>query len=216
MLVTQIIALIALAICFVLLLSHFIRIIRLGKPKDFSEKSGSVAKGVAYSNTVAMMPQNKESAYLHIPSYALGMLFHIGIFTSILIFILSFFDFFNQWIINDQCIHYVLPLITAVGATAGLSLFIKRLVNRNLRNLTNPDDYLSNGFTTLFQLATTLFLLMPACNCMVNTYYIVTTILLLYMPVGKLKHLLYYFSARYHLGFFYGWRNVWPQQKDAE
>ena len=216
MLVTQIIALIALAICFVLLLSHFIRIIRLGKPKDFSEKSGNVAKGVVYSNTVAMMPQNKESAYLHIPSYALGMLFHIGIFTSILIFILSFFEFFNQWIINDQCIHYVLPLITAVGAIAGLSLFIKRLVNRNLRNLTNPDDYLSNGFTTLFQLATTLFLLMPACSCMVNTYYIVTTILLLYMPVGKLKHLLYYFSARYHLGFFYGWRNVWPQQKDAE
>ena len=49
-----------------------------------------------------------------------------------------------------------------------------------------------------------------------NTYYIITTILLLYMPVGKLKHLVYYFSARYHLGFFYGWRNVWPQKKDVE
>ena len=215
MLVTQIIALIALAICFVLMLSHFIRIIRLGKPKDFSEKSGSVAKGVAYSNTVAMMPQNKESAYLHLPSYALGILFHIGIFSCMLIFVLSFFDFFNQWIINDKGIHYLLPAVTAVTAIAGLCLFIKRLINRNLRNLTNPDDYLSNGFTTLFQIATTLYLLMPACNCMVNCYYIMAAILFLYMPVGKLKHVLYFFSARYHLGFFYGWRNVWPQKKDS-
>ena len=212
MLVTQIIALIALAICFIFMFFHFVRIIRLGKPKDFSEKSGSVAKGVAYSNTVAMMPQNKESAYLHLPSYALGILFHIGIFSSFLILILSFFDFFNQWIVNDQCIHYILPIVTATGAIAGLSLFIKRLINRNLRNLTNPDDFLSNGFTTLFQIATTCYLLLPACNCMVNTYYIVTAILLLYMPIGKLKHLLYFFSARYHLGFFYGWRNVWPQK----
>ena len=215
MLVTQIIALIALAICFVLMCAHFIRIIRLGKPKDFSEKSGSVAKGVAYSNTVAMMPQNKESAYLHLPSYALGILFHIGIFSCMLIFVLSFFDFFNQWIINDKGIHYLLPALTAVTATAGFCLFVKRLINRNLRNLTNPDDYLSNGFTTLFQIATTLYLLMPACGCMVNTYYIMAAILFLYMPVGKLKHLLYFFSARYHLGFFYGWRNVWPQKKDA-
>ena len=215
MLVTQIIALIALAICFVLLLSHFVRIIHLGKPKDFSEKSGSVAKGVAYSNTVAMMPQNKESAYLHLPSYALGILFHIGIFSCMLIFVLSFFDFFNQWIINDKGIHYLLPALTAVTAFAGFCLFVKRLINRNLRNLTNPDDYLSNGFTTLFQIATTLYLLMPACGCMVNTYYIMAAILFLYMPVGKLKHLLYFFSARYHLGFFYGWRNVWPQKKDA-
>lgn len=216
MLITQIIALIALAICFVLLLSHFIRIIHLGKPKDFSEKSGSVAKGVAYSNTIAMMPQNKESAYLHLPSYTLGILFHIGIFTSMVIFILSFFDFFNQWITNDQCIHYLLPILTAVGTVAGLSLFIKRLINRNLRSLTNPDDYLSNAFTTLFQLSTTLYLLMPTCACMLNTYYIMVTLLFLYMPLGKLKHLVYFFAARYHLGFFYGWRNVWPQKNDAE
>ena len=215
MLVTQIIALIALAICFVLMCAHFIRIVRLGKPKDFSEKSGSVAKGVAYSNTVAMMPQNKESAYLHLPSYALGILFHIGIFSCMLIFVLSFFDFFNQWISNDKGIHYLLPVLTSITAIAGICLFVKRLVNRNLRNLTNPDDYLSNGLTTLFQIATTLYLLMPTCSCAVNTYYIMAAILFLYMPVGKLKHVLYFFSARYHLGFFYGWRNVWPQKKDA-
>ena len=33
------------------------------------------------------------------------------------------------------------------------------------------------------------------------------------MTVGKLKHVVYFFAARYHLGFFYGWRNVWPPHK---
>lgn len=211
---TQIIALVALALCFVALLAHFVRIIRLGKPKDFSEKSGNVAQGVVYANTVAMMPQNKESAYLHIPSYALGMLFHIGTFSCFLLFILSFFNFFNQWLSSDAFIHYLIPIFLAVTATSGICLFVKRLVNKDLHALTNPDDYLSNAFTTLFQVATVLYLLMPLQACAVNTYYIVCAVLFLYMPVGKLKHLLYYFSARYHLGFFYGWRNVWPQKKE--
>jgi hypothetical protein len=33
------------------------------------------------------------------------------------------------------------------------------------------------------------------------------------MPLGKLRHVVYYFAARYHLGFFYGWRNVWPNHE---
>lgn len=216
MIVTQVIALIALAMCFVLLLTHFVRIVCLGKPKDFSEASGSVAKGVVYANTVAMMPNQKESAYLHLPSYALGMLFHIGTFSCFLLFILSFFDFFNNWLINDACIHYLIPAFIAVTSVAGLSLFVKRLANKNLHALTNPDDYLSNAFTTLFQTATFCYLMMPGLGCAVNTYYILSALLFLYMPVGKLKHLLYYFSARYHLGFFYGRRNVWPQKKDRK
>lgn len=213
MMITQIVALLALAICFALLLAHFLRIIHLGKPNDYSEKSGSVARGVAYSNVRAMMPQNKESAYLHLPSYALGMLFHIGTFSSFLIFILSFFKFFNQWLIQDAGIHYLISALLAVTAVCGICLFVKRLVNKNLKYFTNPDDYLSNAFTTLFQIATCLYLLMPACTIMINIYYVFAAVLFLYMPLGKLKHLLYYFSARYHLGFFYGWRNVWPPKE---
>lgn len=214
MIITQIIAIVALAICLTLLLAHFIRIIRLGKPHDFSIKSGNVAKGVAYANTTAMLPQNKESAYLHLPSYALGMLYHIGTFSCFAVFILSFFNFFNEWLCNDNFIHLIIPVFLICTTTAGICLFIKRLINKDLHNLTNPDDYLSNAFTTLFQLATLLYLFMPSCSCAINSYYVMAAILFIYMPIGKLKHLLYYFSARYHLGFFYGWRNVWPQKKE--
>ena len=212
MLVTQIIALIALAICFVLLLSHFIRIIRLGKPKDFSEKSGSVAKGVAYSNTVAMMPANKESAYMHLPTYAAGIIYHIGTFLSLLLFVLSLFNlnaYYPQWL------SLILAACLLVSGVCGIGLLVKRFINKNLHSLANPDDYLSNFFTTLLHFATACYLAFAGCcGAVPYIYYISASLLFLYMPFGKLKHVVYYFAARYHLGFFYGWRNVWPPKEE--
>ncbi len=211
--IIQIIALCATGLCVAAFIFHFIRIVRLGAPKDYSEKSGDVGKAVLYSNTAAMLPTQKESAYLHLPSFTLGILLHLATFLSILVYFFSFFPFFTRWLLTDQWIHYVAALFILTGAISGISLFIKRLINKTLRGLSNLDDYLSNGLTTLFQVMTLFYLLLPV-NSTVNTlYYIAAIILLLYMPLGKLKHVLYYFSARYHLGFFYGWRNVWPPKK---
>ena len=86
MLVIQYLAIAAAIVCVFSLLTFFLKIVRLGAPKDLSEKSGNTSKGIAYSNTTAMLPQNKESAYLHIPGYAAGMLFHIGTFVSLFLF----------------------------------------------------------------------------------------------------------------------------------
>lgn len=212
MLIVQYLAIAATLYCISSLLVHFVRLVRLGKPKDLSEKSGDTRKGILYANTVAMMPTQKESAYLHIPSYATGMLFHVGTFLSILIFFLSFFDFFNVWIAGTDRIHLIIALIVAVTCLNGYALLLKRAFSKDLRPMSNPDDYISNALTSTFQLMTALYLCC-SCDAMITIYYIVAIILLLYLPLGKLRHLLYYFSARYHLGFFYGWRNVWPNKE---
>jgi hypothetical protein len=44
-------------------------------------------------------------------------------------------------------------------------------------------------------------------------YFIIAAVLWLYFPVGKLRHVVYFFAARYHLGFFFGRRGVWPGHK---
>ena len=80
-------------------------------------------------------------------------------------------------------------------------------MNRELRSLSNPDDYISNLLVDLFQLSTAFVLLSPGDELI---YYLSATVLLLYFPLGKLRHAVYFFAARYHLGLFYGWRNVWP------
>ncbi len=212
--VIQIIALAATAFCFCGLFGFFVRIVRLGKPNDLSEKSGDTTKGIVYSNTKAMMPQNKESAFLHLPSYVSGILFHIGIFTCLLVFVLSFFPFFNRWISGADKIHYIIAAVLAITAGCGYLLFFKRLFSNDLRTLSNLDDFISNALVSTFQLMTMLYLIFPTSRVFVVLYYIAVILLFLYMPFGKLRHAVYYFAARYHLGFFYGWRNVWPKNEN--
>ncbi len=194
------------AVIFCILL--FIRLIRLGKPKDFSEASGDIGKGISYSFIGAMSPKSKESAYLHLPTYAAGIVYHIGTFVSLLLFVLLFFPIpYPQWML------YILSIGLGISTASGIMLFIKRLKSKELRQLSSPDDYLSNGLTTLFQLMTAIMLIFPSIAIL---YYFSAILLLIYIPIGKLKHLVYFFSARYHLGFFYGRRNSWPVQKGKD
>ncbi|HPX59017.1 MAG TPA: hypothetical protein PLL02_01135 [Bacteroidales bacterium] len=201
----------AFLVCIIALMAHFIRLIYLGKPKDYSRKSGNVTKAVAYSATVAMI-DHKESAYLHIPTYFAGMVYHIGTFVSFLLLLFFFINMILQ-ITLPQWVVWVLIAGLSLSALCGFSLLIKRAVSKPMRSLSNADDFISNLLVSLFQLASVAYLL---CSCKELSYYLSATILLLYMPVGKLKHLVYFFAARYHLGFFYGWRNVWPPKKPLQ
>jgi nitrate reductase gamma subunit len=157
-----------------------------------------------------MLPNHKESAMFHLPTYGLGIVFHVGIFTSLLLFLLSFFPFFNHWIEEYMLLNTILAALITLAALSGIALFVKRLLAKDLKILSTPDDYISNGLTVLFQWATALFLFCHANSYVVHGYYIMTSLLLLYMPLGKLRHVVYFFAARYHLGFFYGWRGSWP------
>lgn len=208
----------ALVWCLLLFLSYFITLLRKGKPNDLSEKSGDVTRGILYSNTGAMLPNVKESAYLHLPTYTAGIIFHLGNFLSLLLFI---------WVLICCCCEVTTPAILAwiiaaclsVSSICGFSILIKRVLSTNLRSLSCFDDYFSNIICTLFQIAGLLLMLLQAglLSCCATTfqniYFIVVAVLFFWMPLGKIRHLLYYFSARYHLGFFYGWRNTWPPKK---
>ena len=213
----RIIALGAFCYCAIVMCGHLIRLVRLGKPKDLSRKSGSVAKGVVYANTAAMMPNQKESAYLHLPTYTAGIIYHLGTFLSLLLFILLLIPPVEAWLFSIEWLCALLAACLCVSVACGFVLFFKRVFNKGMRVLSHADDFLSNLSTTLFQLFTLIALCyLGGSRCVSTAYYLVCGWLFKYLPVGKLRHLLYYFAARYHLGFFYGWRNVWPQQKNGK
>ena len=213
----RIIALGAFCYCAIVMCGHLIRLVRLGRPKDLSRKSGSVAKGVLYANTAAMMPNQKESAYLHLPTYTAGIIYHLGTFLSLLLFILLLIPPVEAWIFSIEWLCALLAACLCVSVVCGFVLFFKRVFKKGMRVLSHADDFLSNLSTTLFQLFTLIALCyLGGSRCVSTAYYLVCGWLFIYLPVGKLRHLLYYFAARYHLGFFYGWRNVWPQQKNGK
>lgn len=188
-----------------LFLVRFFGLVKKGAPKDFSKPSGSIFKGVRYSCTTAMMPYNKESAYLHLPTFTAGLLFHIGIFTGIAAFVWflvsSLLNLSTPPFIAGLCCGFLL-----VTACCGVAILCKRILKKELRSLSHADDYISNALATLLQLVTAGYF---CCNHPIP-YYMVVTLFFLWLPIGKTRHLLYFFAARFHLGFFYGRRGSWP------
>jgi len=206
----------ALLISLTSLLFHFIRLIRKGAPVDYATAAGSATAGIRYAFTGAMSPKKKESAYLHLPTYTAGLVYHAGTFLTILIFLLSFPLFQMSEPRGWDTLWLIMAILLIPSALSGAGILIKRANSGLLRKLSNPDDYVSNLLVTIFQVSTIIILLAKsglAFNDGSKTgeivYYLLATVLLLYIPLGKLKHLIYFFAARWHLGWFYGRRGVW-------
>ena len=198
-------ALAALAICLGSLLFHTIRLVRLGKPKDYSSPTGNPSSAIPYSFTGAMSPTKKESAFLYLPTYTAGIFYHLGTFLSIFLFVMLLFQFqFNGWI------AWGIFGFLMISGLSGLGILIKRMMKPQMRSLSNPDDYISNFLVTLFQFISAFTIINPTLG---PVYFITVSILLFYIPLSKLKHTIYFFAARYHLGYFFGWRNVWPPKQ---
>lgn len=196
----------ALAICFAGCCYHFFKLLDYGKPKDLSKPIGQINPAVKYAFTRAMDPRKKESAFLHLPTYIAGIIYHLGTFLSFALFVMIWLNFApSGWL------RYAISSFLLVSALNGTGILIKRIINKNLRSLSNPDDYLSNFLVTTFHFVGAFTLINSR---LFPVYFVTVGILLLYLPVGKLKHTIYFFAARYQLGVFYGRRGVWPPKKE--
>jgi hypothetical protein len=195
----------SLGICLVISSVYFIRLVLLGKPSDYSTPAGKIASSIQYSFTGAMNPLKKESAHLHLPTYLAGIIYHLGTFLSIALFFLILAGASLPGLLT-----FLVALFLLFSFACGTGILIKRTVKKGLRDLSAPDDYLSNLLVSFFQLMTAYVLVR---NQPYPVYFLLSSLLLLYFPLGKLKHAIYFFAARYHLGFFYGWRGTWPPKK---
>lgn len=197
----QILSLASFVVCLIIYSFILLKIIRLGKPQDYAKPSGDIQEGIKYSFTGALNPRKKESAYLHLPTYTAGLVYHAGTFLSLLLYVLSFF-----YLPYPDLMKIPIAVFLLISGLAGLGILIKRISLKKMRTLSNPDDYLSNVLVTSMHFLTSFFLMGYAFA----VYYLLTAFLFLYLPVGKLKHSVYFFAARYHLGVFFGSRNIWP------
>ena len=169
---------------------------------DYTIAKGTVGPAVFYSLTGALAPWKKESAKRNLISYGVGITFHTGIFTSFL------------WL-AVRLARVNMPglmikgagIFLAVTTLCGLVLLFKRLSNEVMRKLSYSDDYFSNIMVTI--------LLALAAGDMWNqelesVLFVYAGLVFLYMPLGKLRHAIYFCLTRIYLGLFYGRRGVWP------
>ncbi|MCF8298395.1 MAG: hypothetical protein K9J13_12685 [Saprospiraceae bacterium] len=199
------ILLVASLICFVASLRQLILALDKKGDSDYAEPKGTANPAISYSFTKAMSPTKKETAFLHLPTYSAGILFHIGTFLSIFLLAVHFVG------INiPEALSYTIVAILAVSIISIVSIFIKRIVNSKSRAMSNADDYFSNFLIIGFQVISCLVLVM---DNLLPLLFIYSSVMLLYIPLGKLKHTVYFFAARIQLGRFYGFRGVWPAAK---
>ena len=171
-------------------------------PSDQSPLKGSPTHGIAYAFTTGMMPWAKESTRIHMIAYLRGIGFHVGIFLAIGALIVSPF-----WGLLPQPLMILLAVALAVGSLLGAAGGMMRLAERNLRGLSLPDDHFAVWLTTLFMAVTALGVVNEAMRV---PMYVVAGITLAYVPLGKIRHCLYFFFSRTFFGKFFGRRAVYP------
>ena len=175
---------------------------RRAVPADNSPIKGSLANGIQYAFTTGMMPWAKESTRIHMLAYLRGIGFHIGIFAAIGAVIISpFWGYLPSFL--SQTLFWLLTIGAVLGAAGG----IMRIAEHNLRELSLPDDHFAVWLTTLFMMVAGLAVLNKA---FMVPMYLVSAITFGYVPLGKIRHCLYFFFSRLFFGKFFGRRAVFP------
>jgi hypothetical protein len=175
------------------------------KKKLHSVPQGNGRKGIIYALGRGLAPWEKESAGKHLPTYMAGILYHIGIFAA-LFYLFSLIIPFRV----GSFFMMLLRIFILAGIFCGIGLFVKRSLKPHIRKISCPDDFASNLLVDVFLILS-----------LVGTYdtrleailFAVSIILILYIPLGKIRHCVFFFYSRILFGFFFGRRGVLPQKQ---
>ena len=166
----------------------------------FAVPRGSEARGVRYAFTTAFLPWAKESASGHLATYLAGIVYHAGIFAMLARLVVTL-------------IHAPLPrpldralaLLFAVALGCGVALLVKRRTRPDLAAISVPDDVISNLLVDGTLACAFAAALSPGA---VPLFQLAGAALLLYAPLGKLRHMLFLVTSRRLWGQYYGRRGV--------
>jgi len=170
--------------------------------RDYSARAGDTIRGMLYNFTWAMLPSHKETVRLHPFEFTVGVLMHIGIFIAIAkALILIIVPAFNI------PISYVLVILLGISVFCAIWLLMRRIISLNLRFMSNPDDYVSIVLSLVFMLSA---IAQESGFIDAGVFLIVSAIVFFYLPLGKLKHALFFFVARADYGARLGYRGTYP------
>jgi len=174
---------------------------------DYSRKAGDVVGGIFYNFTWAMLPAHKETIRLHPYLFTVGLLMHVGILLTIAYTVLiAVFP-------HIKAPSLVSSPILIISILCGLFLLFRRILSVQLRSMSSFEDY--------FSIIMTLYFLAAAFaheNGTINTgiYLINASILYIYLPLGKLRHALFFFIARADYGARLGYRGTYPVRSEVK
>ena len=168
----------------------------------FAPPRARALSGVRYAFTTAFLPWVKESASGHPVSYLAGIVYHAGIFAMLACLVLSLTP-----LQAPPPVASALAALFGLALAAGMGLLVKRLADVALRALSVPDDFVANLLVDAALAAALAAALVPSARFVLQ---LAGAALLLYAPLGKLRHMLFLLTSRRLWGVFYGRRGVLP------
>jgi hypothetical protein len=199
-LLTGALALVALVFSMSAFASRWAQMQKLPFAKDRSIPKDSATKGILYAFTLGMAPWSKESTRLHMLAYLRGIAFHVGIFAGLAAFLAS------PWFETIPLIvRVVFAILTGFGAAMGVAGALMRVVEHNLRAISTPDDHASVWLVTIFLAAMTIVL---GATAFVPAMWVIAAAMLVYAPLGKIRHCIYFYFGRLFFGIHIGRRGV--------
>jgi len=199
-LLTGALALVALVFSMSAFASRWAQMQKLPFAKDRSIPKDSATKGILYAFTLGMAPWSKESTRIHMLAYLRGIAFHVGIFAGLAAFLAS------PWFETIPLIvRVVFAILTGFGAAMGVVGALMRVVEHNLRAISTPDDHASVWLVTIFLAAMTIVL---GATAFVPAMWVIAAAMLVYAPLGKIRHCIYFYFGRLFFGIHIGRRGV--------
>ena len=166
----------------------------------FAVPRGSEGAGIRYAFTTAFLPWAKESAGGHLPTYLAGIVYHAGIFAMLARLLLTLFPFHVP-----RVVAAALAALFGGALACGLGLLAKRRVTPQLRAISAPDDLIANLLVDATLAGALAASVAPGA---VPLFQLLGAALLLYVPLGKLRHMVFLVTSRRLWGQYYGRRGV--------
>jgi len=166
----------------------------------YAAARGSESAGVRYAFTTAFLPWVKESASGHLATYLAGIVYHAGLFAMLARLGATLLP-----VAVPRGLDQSLAILFGLALACGLGLLAKRLATPSLRALSLPDDVIANLLVDAALASGAGAALVPGA---VGAFQLAGALLLLYVPLGKLRHMLFLVTSRRLWGRYYGRRGV--------
>lgn len=175
---------------------------RRPSPGATAAPAGTALSGVVYAFGAGMSPRAKESASHHPLVYVAGLVYHGGVLSGGAVLVAQF-----AGVSLPASVSLGLGAAMTLGVAAGLVLLARRLSTPLLQAISAPDDYASNAVVDAWLASGALAMF----TSWVTPFLVLTIVLALYAPLGKIRHCVFFFLARGLFGARLGRRGVVAQ-----
>jgi len=199
----QIVALLFMAVVYALKIRW---ILKFKAGSERTPARGDHGKGERYALATIAMPWELPSTRTHWFRWVEFALFHLAVAVAIGVTLVM-----PYWprAIGGPVAVALLQIVFGVGLLVALSRLARRLVVREMRAISSPDDYFSLVMLAAWFAAGVAAAPQHSEPALI-AFFALTAFFLVYVPFSKISHYIYWPFIRYYMGKHFGHRGVYP------